>query len=156
MANKWVDCGGMETNGAPQRLRGATSWLLGQASTHAHRLVSDGLGAVGARRYHYSLMAALDEFGPASQADLGRRGGLDRSDVVATVNELADRGFVERRPDPVDKRRNIVTITPAGLAHLRDLDRVLGQAQDALLAPLSAAEREELVRVLTLVLEHHG
>ncbi|WP_447008291.1 MarR family winged helix-turn-helix transcriptional regulator [Saccharothrix isguenensis] len=146
----------METTGAPQRLRGASSWLLGQATTHAHRLVSHALGAVGARRYHYSLMAALDEFGQASQADLGRRCGLDRSDVVATVNELADGGFVERRPDPVDKRRNIVTITPSGLAHLRDLDRLLGQAQDSLLAPLSPAEREELVRMLNLVLEHHG
>ncbi|MFE2755531.1 MarR family winged helix-turn-helix transcriptional regulator [Actinosynnema sp. NPDC059335] len=146
----------METSGAPRRLRGTASWLLGQTTTHAHRLVSEGFGAVGARRYHYSLLAALDEFGPASQAELGRRGGVDRSDVVATVNELAERGHVERRPDPGDRRRNIVTITPAGVAHLRHLDRVLGQAQDALLAPLSAAEREELVRMLTAVLEHHG
>ncbi len=140
----------------PQRLRSTSTWLLGQATTHAHRLVTDALGAVGARRYHYSLMAALEEFGPASQADLGRRGGLDRSDVVATVNELADRGFVERRPDPADRRRNIVNITPSGEAHLRHLDQVLGQAQDALLAPLSAAEREELARMLNAVLKHHG
>ncbi|PSL57579.1 DNA-binding MarR family transcriptional regulator [Saccharothrix carnea] len=146
----------METSGAPRRLRGTASWLLGQATTQAHRLVSEALGAVDARRYHYSLLAALDEFGPASQADLGRRGGLDRSDVVATVNELADKGFVERRPDPGDKRRNIVSVTPSGTAHLRHLDRVLGRAQEALLAPLSAAEREELVRVLNVVLEHHG
>ncbi|TQM78042.1 DNA-binding MarR family transcriptional regulator [Saccharothrix saharensis] len=146
----------METSGAPQRLRGTTSWLLGQTTTHAHRLVSEALGAVGARRYHYSLLAALDEFGPASQADLGRRGGLDRSDVVATLNELEGKGFVERRPDPGDKRRNIVTITPAGMAHLRHLDRVLGQAHESLLAPLSAAEREELARMLNAVLEHHG
>ncbi|WP_367128159.1 MarR family winged helix-turn-helix transcriptional regulator [Saccharothrix sp. HUAS TT1] len=146
----------METSGAPQRLRGTVSWLLGQTTTHAHRLVSEALGTADARRYHYSLLAALDEFGPASQADLGRRGGVDRSDVVATVNELADKGFVERRPDPGDKRRNTVTATPAGLAHLRHLDRVLGQAQEALLEPLSTAEREELARLLTAVLEHHG
>ncbi|MFI9007687.1 MarR family winged helix-turn-helix transcriptional regulator [Actinosynnema sp. NPDC053489] len=146
----------METSGAPHRLRGTPSWLLGQATTHAQRLVSEALGAVGARRYHYSLLAALEEFGPASQADLGRRGGLDRSDVVATVNELADKGFVLRRPDPGDRRRNIVTVTPAGAAHLRLLDRVLGHAQESLLEPLSAAEREELVRVLNVVLEHHG
>ncbi|MFD1145683.1 MarR family winged helix-turn-helix transcriptional regulator [Saccharothrix hoggarensis] len=146
----------METRGAPRRLRGTASWLLGQTTTHAHRLVSEALGGVGARRYHYSLLAALDEFGPASQAELGRRGGLDRSDVVATVNELAAQGHVERRPDRVDKRRNVVTITPSGVEHLRELDRVLRAAQDALLAPLSAAERDELARMLTVVLEHHG
>ncbi|MCE6997523.1 MarR family transcriptional regulator [Saccharothrix sp. S26] len=146
----------METSGAPRRLRGTASWLLGQATTHAARLVSEALGAMGSRRYHYSLLAALDEFGPASQAELGRRGGLDRSDVVATVNELEQKGFVERRPDPGDRRRNIVTVTPSGVAHLRRLDRVLGQAQESLLAPLSPAEREELVRMLNAVLEHHG
>ncbi|QFZ20017.1 MarR family winged helix-turn-helix transcriptional regulator [Saccharothrix syringae] len=146
----------METRSAPRRLRGTPSWLLNQAATQGRRLVGDGFGAVGARRYHYSLLAALDEFGPASQADLGRRGGLDRSDVVATVNELADKGFVERAPDPTDRRRNVVAITPAGAAHLRELDRVVGRAQNVLLAPLSAAERQELARMLTVVLEHHG
>ncbi|MGM1061169.1 MarR family winged helix-turn-helix transcriptional regulator [Saccharothrix sp. Mg75] len=145
----------MESRGAPDRLRGAPSWLLTQTATLASRLVGDGLGAVGARRYHYSLLAALEQFGPASQADLGRRGGLDRSDVVATVNELAGKGFVVRAPDPQDGRRNTVSLTPAGAAHLRELDGVLTGAQDALLAPLSAAERAELVRVLGVVLEHH-
>ncbi|MFD7659070.1 MarR family winged helix-turn-helix transcriptional regulator [Actinosynnema sp. NPDC059797] len=146
----------MEISGAPRRLRGTPSWLLNQTAVRAQRLVADALGEVGARRYHYSLLAALDEFGPASQADLGRRGGLDRSDVVATLNELADGGFVERAPDPADRRRNVVTLTPSGAAHLRRLDRVLRQAQDELLAPLSAAEREELARMLNVVLGHRG
>ncbi len=146
----------METRGAPARLRGTPSWLLNQTATVAQRLVADGFGAEGARRYHYSLLAALDEFGPASQADLGRRGGVDRSDVVATVNELSDRGFVERSPDPDDRRRNVVTLTEAGAAHLRHLDEVLGGAQDALLAPLADDERKALVRMLNTVLEHHS
>lgn len=146
----------MEITSAPARLRGTPTWLLNQTSVHAQRLVAEGMAAVGARRYHYALLAALEEFGPASQADLGRRGGIDRSDVVAAVNELAGRGFVERTPDPVDRRRNVVTLTEAGREHLRSLDTTLGRVQDALLAPLAHDEREELVRMLTLVLEHHA
>ncbi|MBB5953513.1 DNA-binding MarR family transcriptional regulator [Saccharothrix tamanrassetensis] len=146
----------METRGAPARLRGTPSWLLNQTATVAQRLVADGFGAEGARRYHYSLLATLEEFGPTSQAELGRRGGVDRSDVVATVNELSERGFVERSPDPGDRRRNVVTLTEAGTAHLRHLDEVLARAQEALLAALPRKDREQLVRLLNQVLEHHS
>jgi DNA-binding MarR family transcriptional regulator len=59
-------------------------------------------------------MTALDEAGPASQADLGRRTTIDRSDMVATLNELGDLGLLDRAPDPTDRRRNLVSLTPAG------------------------------------------
>ena len=139
----------------PTRLRQAPSWLLGQTSIHSHRLVTERFAAADARGYHYRLLAALQEFGPASQAALGRRTGVDRSDVVAALNELADRKLIERSPDPADRRRNIITITPTGLRHLEHLTTVLTEIQDALLAPLSAAEREQLTRLLTRIVDHH-
>ena len=146
----------MDANAAPTRLKGIPTWLLNQAAVQAGRLVSDGLGAADARRYHYSMLAALDEFGPASQATLGRRCGIDRSDMVAMVDELADRDLVERAQDPADRRRNIITITPAGIRQLQRLDELLTQIQDDVLAPLSTAERAQLVQLLTRVLDHHG
>src|SRR6476469_5905850 len=94
---------------APERLRALPSWLVNQAALLATRLVSDELAELGLRRYHYSLMTALDETGPASQADLGRRTTIDRSDMVATVNELGEAGLLDRAPDPTDRRRNLVT-----------------------------------------------
>jgi MarR family transcriptional regulator, lower aerobic nicotinate degradation pathway regulator len=127
-----------------------------QTAMHAHRLVSEGLAAADARGYHYRLLAALEEFGPASQAALGRRTGIDRSYVVEAVNELADRGLVERARDPEDRRRNIITITPAGVRQLRRLDEVVAGIQDELLVSLSADERDELARLLRKVLEHHA
>ena len=94
------------------------------------------------------------EFGPASQAALGRRTSIDRSDVVAALNELADRGLVQRSADPDDRRRNVITITPAGRRQLRKLDQVLAGVQEKLLAPLSAADRARLIRLLNRLLEH--
>jgi MarR family transcriptional regulator, lower aerobic nicotinate degradation pathway regulator len=139
----------------PSRLRNAPSWLMTQTARHASRLVSEGFAAAGARGYHYRLLAALEEFGPSSQAALGRRTNIDRSYVVATVNELADRGLVERVRDAEDRRRNVVTITLTGVQQLRRLDGVLAGIQDELLAPLSTDERGELVRLLARVLDHH-
>ncbi|AQZ70869.1 Transcriptional regulator, MarR family [[Actinomadura] parvosata subsp. kistnae] len=140
----------------PQRLRVLPSRLINQVAMSANRLVDQALAETGSRRYHYALLAALEEFGPASQAALGRRTGIDRSDIVATVNELAEREFVERNPDPGDRRRNIITVTPAGVQWLKELDRLLSQAQDELLTPLSSAEREQLIALLTRIADRHS
>jgi DNA-binding MarR family transcriptional regulator len=145
----------MDANRAPARLKGTASWLLNQTALQATRLVTDGFGTAHARRYHYSMLAALEEFGPASQATLGRRCGIDRSDMVAMVNELADRDQVERAPDPADGRRNIITITPSGVRQLQRLDDVLDHVQDEFLAPLSEPERTQLTELLTRLLTHH-
>lgn len=93
-------------------------------------------------------MAALEEGGPASQAALGREAEIDGSDVVAALAELEADDLVGRAPDPGDKRRRIVSITAAGRRRLRKLDGVVASVQEELLAPLSAGEREELVRLL--------
>jgi len=140
----------------PSRLRKLPTWLISQTELQAHQLLSEALAGADARGYHYRLLAALDEFGPASQAALGRRTDMDRSDVGEALNELTSQGLVERSGDPVDRRRNVITITRAGTKRLLALDKVLAAVQDKLLAPLSTAQRQTLVRMLTRVLEHHA
>ncbi|PJE95876.1 MarR family transcriptional regulator [Streptomyces carminius] len=139
----------------PGRLTAKPSWLITQLAVHARRLVFDGFAAAGARGYHYRILAALHEFGPASQAELGRRCRIDRSDVVAAVNELAEQGFAVRAPDPDHGRRNRVTLTDDGLRQLRRMDGVLDQVQDDLLKPLSVEDRQTLTRLLGRVLAQY-
>lgn len=141
--------------GIPERLTGKPSWLITQLAMHARRLVTAGHAEVAAGPYHYRILAALHEFGASSQADLARRGKLDRSDVVAAVNDLEQQGFIERTPDLEDRRRNVVRLTPAGAQQLRHMDRALDKVQDQLLAPLSAADRQTLARLLTRLLDYH-
>jgi DNA-binding MarR family transcriptional regulator len=131
------------------------SWLVSRAAAHAERLTGEAFAAAGGRRHHYALLASLAELGPSSQAGLGRRCGLDRSDVAAMVNELAQAGHLERAQDPADRRRNLIALTATGQARLAELDRLVDALQDELLAPLSPPERAEFVRLLTLVLHHH-
>jgi DNA-binding MarR family transcriptional regulator len=131
------------------------SWLISQTSMHAHQLLTEALATADSRGYHYRLLAALTEFGPASQAVLGRHASIDRSDVVAALNDLVERGLVERSPDPTDHRRNVISITRAGTAALVRLDAVVVEVQNELLAPLSPADRQLLTRLLTQVLDYH-
>ncbi|MBM7056002.1 MULTISPECIES: MarR family winged helix-turn-helix transcriptional regulator [Streptomyces] len=145
----------IEEGTPPQRLRALPSRLTNQAALAANRIVDQALAEAGVRRYHYALLAASEEYGPASQAALGRRTGIDRSDMVATVNDLAERRLVERAPDPEDRRRNTVSITAAGRQELTRLDRLLAAAQDAFLAPLGQADRRTLTDLLTRLVDHH-
>ncbi|ANN17722.1 MarR family transcriptional regulator [Amycolatopsis orientalis] len=137
------------------RWQGLPSWLLTQSANHAHRLVTEGFSAVHARGYHYRVLATLEEFGPASQAALGRRSGIHVSEMVATINELAERELVERAPDPADRRRNVISLTAAGKRQLRRLEKQLAERQDELLAPLSPGERERFAELLAKLLDHH-
>ncbi|WP_280275315.1 MarR family winged helix-turn-helix transcriptional regulator [Nocardia wallacei] len=142
-----------EYEAVPSRLRAMPSRLVNLAAISANRLTDQALHGTGSRRYHYALLAALDEFGPSSQADLGRCTRIDRSEIVETVNDLVGHAFVKRKPDPADRRRNIVSITAAGVRHLQKLDILLEQAQAQFLTSLSAGERKVLVRLLTRVVE---
>jgi DNA-binding MarR family transcriptional regulator len=142
--------------GPPQRLKSLPSRLLNLAAAQGERMIGGRLAAADARKWHYAALAALEEYGSASQATLSRRTGIYRSDLVAVINELATRDLVERAPDPDDRRRNVITLTTAGRARLARLDAILDAAQDDLLAPLTGKEREELIAMLTRLIAHHA
>jgi DNA-binding MarR family transcriptional regulator len=139
----------------PARLRTLPSWSINQAAIAANRLTDRALAGAGARRYHFAMLAALDEFGPSSQADLGRCTGVDRSDVVAAINILAEQGYVDRNPDPGDGRRNVITITAAGTEYLERLDGLVADAQGELLLSWSLGERNRLIEQLTRIIDTH-
>jgi DNA-binding MarR family transcriptional regulator len=133
---------------APERLRTKPSWLLSQAALAGDRLVSDALAAEGVRKYHFRVLLALADDGPLSQAELGRRLGIDRSDMAAVTTELEARGSLTRRRDDADRRRNVVALTPAGGEALERMNAAVDAAQVQLLAPLTERERTELARLL--------
>ncbi|WP_433040497.1 MarR family winged helix-turn-helix transcriptional regulator [Dactylosporangium sp. CS-033363] len=130
--------------------------LLSLAAMHSDRRVNEGLAGAGARKWHYAVLATLIEDGPASQAQLSERTGIFRSDIVAVVNELVERGQAERAPNPADRRQNVVTVTRAGRTQFKRLDQLIAEAEEDMFGPLSADERAELVRMLTVLLQHHG
>ncbi|KOT60318.1 MULTISPECIES: MarR family winged helix-turn-helix transcriptional regulator [Streptomyces] len=139
----------------PGRLRRRASRLLSQLTVRSDRLITEGLAEADARKWHYAVLASLLEYGPGSQATLSRRTGIYCSDMVGVLNELTERGLVERTPDPEDRRRNIITISARGRCRLHHLDKVLDDLHDVLLAPLSPTERDQFVQLLTRLLDHH-
>jgi DNA-binding MarR family transcriptional regulator len=140
-------------NAAPARVSTLITWRISRLSQRAHRLLAGRLAAEGFSGHQYRLLAALAEAGAASQAELGRRTGLDRSDVTGGIDVLVDRDLVERTADPDDRRRNIITLTPAGTAALETLDDIVTAVQDELLTGLSETDRRHFDRLLDQLLE---
>jgi DNA-binding MarR family transcriptional regulator len=147
-----------ETTGAdelqpPARLRRLTSWQANKVSILGARMTARHMPLTA--RSDFAVMAALEEYGVLSQADLGRRLGLDRNDVSGIVTRLGDGGYVERETDPANRRRNVITLTAAGKRYLEEIQRHADAAQDELLAGLSSAERRQLNQLLAKLLSSH-
>lgn len=145
----------LEGRATPPRLRRLPSRLLSQGAAIGDRLATERLGAVGGHRWHLAVLNSLDVFGPGSQAELSRRTGIFRSDMVAVLNVLEADGYVGRAPDPEDKRRNVITLTGAGRARLADLVRIGDAVQEELLAPFDEGEREQLTDLLDRLVRYH-
>ena len=103
-----------------------------------------------------SLLMVVADLRSASQQELAAALGIDRTTMVAFVDLLEAKGFVQRRPDPDDRRRNVVEVTASGKRTLERARRASDEAERALLAPLSEADRERLRDALAAVVRAAG
>lgn len=142
----------MET--LPPSLLELDAYLLSKIGKDARRRAAIRLAERELRLWHLAVLAALDDFGPHVQRELAVRLGLDPSDVVKVLDELTARGHVERTRDPADRRRVQARLTPEGRVALAELLAEARTTDEDLLAPLDAAEREQLHGLLRRVLDH--
>lgn len=103
------------------------------------------LAPSGLTMKHSWALHALDE--PLSMSGLAERLGIDASYVTAIADQLEDRGLIERRPHPTDRRIKSLALTEEG-KRLRE--QILGELWTTVpvLAGLTADERRELRRLL--------
>ena len=137
----------------PLRLRSLVSWQAGKVATLGARLTARRMPL--SARADFAVLAALEEYGPISQAELGRRLGLDRNDISTVVGHLQRDGAVLRRPDEADPRRNQVMVTDSGLRYLAELQEHADVVQGDLLVGLDDQHRQQLAALLDQVLAHH-
>jgi DNA-binding MarR family transcriptional regulator len=96
----------------------------------------------------FSALCVLHQRGPCSQNLLGRLIATDAATIKGVVDRLAKRGVVQTAPDPDDGRMLLVSLTPAGRALALNCMDAAAEISAATLAPLSAPERKEFLRLL--------
>jgi DNA-binding MarR family transcriptional regulator len=95
-----------------------------------------------------ALLARLAE-GPKTQRELGQRLRKDPADMVRLLDTAEAEGLVTRAPDPADRRRRLISLTPDGEAALRVAMEVARSIEEEVLAPLSETERRRLHSLLS-------
>ena len=96
----------------------------------------------------FSTLVRLSELGEMSQNHLGRTAAIDVATVKGVVDRLKAKGLVHTRPDQVDKRRSVISLTDKGTALISDLSRIGLQITEETLSPLTAGERRTLLGLL--------
>jgi DNA-binding MarR family transcriptional regulator len=132
------------------------AFLLAQLGHHAAGLFAETIAPLGLTPPHAGILRAIaSEPGP-SQQSLSVQLGLLPSRVVAYVDELEDRGYVERRRNPTDRRLHALFLTPAGKKLMRRLSELARRHELQMTASLDAAQRDKLRELLSAVAQDQG
>ena len=102
----------------------------------------------GVSMWGYSVLLTLDQSSIRTQAALAEAIGADKTRIIPTLDELQGKGYIERRPDPDDRRVRLLAITEAGRAVKDAVQEEIQRGEERWLATLPAADRRVFLRVL--------
>jgi DNA-binding MarR family transcriptional regulator len=137
-------------SGSPASRR--LAYLFKHAERRMADLHAEALAPLDIHARDLGVLLTIDRCEPASQQQVAERLGVDRTTMVAIIDALEAKRIIVRRPDPEDRRRNVVELTEAGRTLLRAATAASDVAEAELLAPLNRQEGEQLRNLLARIL----
>ena len=133
----------------PPSMRDRVPFLLYRAAEESHALANQMLAAMALSARQAGILTMVTELEPMTQKALGAALRIDRTTMVALLDDLEDKGFVVRQRHPGDRRAFLVHPTGSGRAAKAAAVQILDEQQRRFLAPLTPAERSQLAALLT-------
>jgi DNA-binding MarR family transcriptional regulator len=142
---------------AAERLRvPGAAFLLSQLGYHSSRLWQGRLASLGLDPRHAMLLRHVADGEGRSQQALGEALRIPPSRMVALVDGLEERGLLERRPRPNDRRVRTLHLTRDGRRLLGKVMEISAEHERQLCAGLGPAEREQLIVLLNRLVAEQG
>jgi DNA-binding MarR family transcriptional regulator len=132
----------------PRVLARSPCHLLKRASQYAASIYMGTVGRTGLTQRQYAVLMAAEKNDGASQTELVRVTGIDRSTLADLVARLMAQGYLQARRGREDGRTNAVRLTAAGRRALRAAEPGAGEADKQLLAAVPAKHRKSFVEGL--------
>ena len=134
----------------------SAAFLVAQVGAHAAAAFADRLATVSLVPAQAGTLRIIHGRPGLSQQELSSVLGLPPSRLVVLVDELEERGLVERRSSSEDRRVYALHLTRKGSEALELISRVAREHDDAVCAALTAAERETLEALLRRIADQQG
>lgn len=96
----------------------------------------------------FAALIRIAELGKCSQNRLGRLAAMDVATIKGVVDRLRQKGLTIIEPDPDDKRRTLISLSPEGEALVARMKDIGQKITNETLKPLTAAEQRNLIRIL--------
>jgi len=132
------------------------AFLLSQLGHRSASVFTDLIASVDLTPPHAGILRAIASEPGRSQQALSGQLGLLPSRVVAYVDELEDRGYVERRRNPDDRRLHALYLTASGKKLMSKIGELGRQHERLMTAGLDTDQRDTLRRLLSAVAERQG
>src|SRR5262249_53086339 len=126
----------------------STAFLLAQVGAHASEMFAKRISRLRLSLPEVGLLRIVAVTEGQSQKSLAAKLSVVPSKLVQLVDQLEERGLIERRIHPTDRRTHALFLTEKGRHTLGAIGRVAREHEDALLAALSDPEREQLASLL--------
>src|SRR5580698_5262733 len=132
------------------------AFLLAQLGAHAAAQFAERLGVLELTPADAGILRLLRAESGLSQQELAARLQIHPSRLVAILDNLEKRGFVERRTNPNDRRLYSLHLTQVGVETLEKIGSVARMHQDTLLSSINREERNTLAVLLLKIADQQG
>lgn len=116
-------------------------------------LNENGMDCCGVTMAQCHAIVEIGRAGTLSLSDLSQLLRLDNSTTSRTVNNLFNRGLVQRLTDPADRRYLAISLTDSGTSIFTDIETRMDTRFSAIYAALPEARREQILEDLKLLLD---
>lgn len=128
-------------------------YLLKHAQSRFFELGAVALAPLGINGREAAVLRAIAADRPVAQGEIARAMNVDRTTMVALIDDLQVKGLVHRRQDPDDRRKNVVELTDVGRDTVRQAAEAVERAERTFLGPLSAAEAAQFKKALRALMK---